>query len=91
MSREIVWTTQFKKDYILSEKRGLPISLLDDCIRILASGEKLPSHYCDHNLSGNWNGYRECHIRSDWLLIYRIDGNDLILVLSRTGSHGDLF
>jgi mRNA interferase YafQ len=91
MSRDIVWTSQFKKDYKLAEKRGLPISLLDDCIRLLSIGAELPHHYLDHDLSGNWKGHRECHIRGDWLLIYRIEGNDLILVLSRTGSHSDLF
>jgi len=91
MKRSIIWTSQFKKDYKLAEKRGLPISLLDDCIRMLSAGKELPPNYRDHDLSGNWTGHRECHIRGDWLLIYRIDGNDLILVLSRTGSHSDLF
>lgn len=91
MNREIVWTTQFKKDYKLAEKRRLPIDLLDDCIRILAAGEALPKKHRDHELTGNWNGHRECHIQGDWLLIYRIEGKDLILVLSRTGSHSDLF
>ena len=70
-------------------KRGRNIDLLDDCIRMLASGKELPPKYHDHNLTGNLEGYRECHIQPDWLLIYRIDGNDLILV--RTCSHSDLF
>jgi len=91
MSRDIIWTSQFKKDYKLAEKRGLPISLLDDCIRMLSARVEMPPNYYDHELSGNWKGHRECHIRGDWLLIYRIEGNDLILVLSRTGSHSDLF
>lgn len=91
MSRQILWTTQFKKDYKLAEKRGLNITLLDDCIRMLAVGEKLPPEFRDHNLSGRWSGYRECHIQPDWLLIYRTDVNNLILVLVRTGSHSDLF
>jgi mRNA interferase YafQ len=82
MSRQILWTTQFKKDYKLAEKRGLNITLLDDCIRMLATGEKLPPEFRDHNLSGRWSGYRECHIQPDWLLIYRIDVNNLILVLA---------
>jgi len=91
MNRDIVWTSQFKKDYKQAEKRGLPITLLDDCIRMLAAGEELPPVYRDHELIGNWKGHRECHIRGDWLLVYRIEDNDLVLVLARTGSHSDLF
>lgn len=91
MSYEIVWTSQFKKDYKLAQNRGLNTNLLDDCIRMLASGKTLPSRFRDHTLSGKWINYRECHVQSDWLLIYRIVGNDLILILARTGSHSDLF
>lgn len=91
MRRSIVWTNQFKKDYKLSIKRGLNIELLDNVIRILAKGNTLPAEYKDHHLSGNWKGHRECHIQPDWLLIYRIAGDTLILTLSRTGTHGDLF
>jgi len=65
MSREIVWTTQFKKDYKLAEKRRLDITLLDDCIRLLAAGNELPAKYDDHSLSGRWSGHRECHIKPD--------------------------
>ena len=91
MNRDIVWTTQFKKDYKLAQKRGLNINVLDDCIRTLAAGEELEPKFRDHNLTGNWSGHRECHVQSDWLLVYRIEGNDLILTLARTGSHSDLF
>ena len=91
MSRDIVWTSQFKKDYKLAMKRNLDISLHDECIRKLAHGEKLPSKFRDHSLTGNWVGHRECHVKPDWLLIYRIENNDLVLVLARTGSHSDLF
>ena len=91
MSRQIIWTTQFKKDYKLAIKRGLNIALLDDCILMLAAGKKLPSKFRDHNLSGRWAGFRECHIEPDWLLIYRLDDTSVILVLARTGSHSDLF
>lgn len=91
MNREIVWTTQFKKDYKLAMKRNMDMSLIDDCIRKLAACEKLPSKFRDHDLSGSWSGHRECHLRPDWLLIYRIEGDDLILILTRTGSHSDLF
>ena len=91
MNRKVYETTQFKKDYKLMKKRGLNINLLKDCIRILVAEEELPPKYRDHSLTGNWSGYRECHIQTDWLLIYRIENNNLILVLSRTGSHSDLF
>ena len=91
MTRKVFWTAQFKKDYKLAERHGLDIVLLDDCIRMLAQGEVLAPVYRDHSLTGRWSGHRECHIESDWLLIYRIDGKNLILVLARTGSHSDLF
>jgi len=91
MNRDIAWTTQFKKDYKLAQKRGQNINLLDYCIRALASGEELDAKFQDHNLVGNWSGHRECHILPDWLLVYRIENNDLLLVLARTGSHSDLF
>ena len=91
MNRDIVWTGQFKKDYKLSIKRGLNIDALDDIIRMLAKGEPLPKGLDDHQLSGNWKGYRECHIEPDWLLIYRIEKNVLVLTLVRTGTHSDLF
>ena len=84
-------TSQFKKDYKLAMKRGLDISLLEDIIAKLALGESLPEKNRDHALSGNWNGYRECHILPDWLLIYKLEDNILILTLARTGTHRNLF
>lgn len=84
-------TTQFKKDYKLAVKRGLDIKLLEDVITDLAMGIPLPEKNRDHALSDNWTGHRECHVLPDWLLIYRIDDNVLVLTLSRTGSHSDLF
>ena len=84
-------TSQFKKDYKLAMKRGLDISLLEDIIAKLALGESLPEKNRDHALSGNWNGYRECHILPDWLLIYNLEDNVLILTLARTGTHSNLF
>lgn len=84
-------TSQFKKDYKLAMKRGLDISLLEDIIAKLALGESLPEKNRDHALSGNWNGYRECHILPDWLLIYKLGDNILILTLARTGTHSNLF
>ena len=88
---DIVWTNQFKKDYKLAMKRSLNIDLLDNIIRKLASGEQLPEKNKDHALTGNWVGHRECHIQPDWLLVYRIEDDLLILTLSRTGMHSDLF
>ena len=84
-------TTQFKKDYKLAMKRGLQIGLLEDVITALAMGTSLPEKNKDHALTGNWAGHRECHILPDWLLVYRIENNVLVLTLSRTGTHNDLF
>ncbi len=84
-------TTQFKKDYKLAFKRNLDVTLLEDVISTLSMGKPLPEKNKDHNLSGNWVGHRECHILPDWLLIYRIEENILVLTLSRTGTHSDLF
>ena len=84
-------TTQFKKDYKLAIKRGLKINLLQDVIMALAMGEVLSDKYKDHALSGNWIGHRECHILPNWLLIYYIEENVLVLTLTRTGTHSDLF
>lgn len=91
MKRDIIWTTKFKKDYKLAVKRNLDISLLDDIIRTLSRGETLPEKNRDHELAGDWVGYRECHIQPNWLLIYRIENDVLVLTLSRTGTHSDLF
>ena len=91
MKRDIVWTTQFKKDYKLALKRNMDIELLDNIIRALSRGEILPEKNKDHSLSGDWVGHRECHIQPDWLLVYRIDDDVLVLTLSRPGTHSDLF
>ena len=83
-------TSRFKRDYKLALKRHMNVQLLDEAIEILATGRTLPERYKDHDLSGNWIGHRECHIQPDWLLIYRIDDDILVLTLARTGSHSDL-
>lgn len=88
---DVAWTGQFKKDYKLARKKNLNIELLDAIIRKLSRGEDLPQENRDHALSGNWSGYRECHVQPDWLLIYRIEEGLLILTLTRTGTHSDLF
>ena len=91
MSKQIIFTSQFKKDYKMAMKRRLPIEELDIVIKLLSLDIPLPESYKDHSLSGNWEGFRECHIQPNWLLIYKISNNNLILTLSRTGSHSDLF
>lgn len=88
---KITATNHFKKDYKKAKKRGLDLSLLEKVIDKLARGEKLEEKYNDHLLVSNYAGYRECHIRPDWLLIYKIENEILVLTLSRTGSHWDLF
>ncbi|EFR42068.1 addiction module toxin, RelE/StbE family [Selenomonas sp. oral taxon 137 str. F0430] len=87
---EIKLTGQFKKDLKRIEKRRYDLSLLTNVVNALARGEKLASRYRDHALTGNFKGYRECHIAPDWLLIYFIRNNQLVLTLSRTGTHADL-
>lgn len=84
-------TTQFKKDFKLAMKRGLKIELLEKVIATLAMGETLCEKYKDHALTGNWVGHRKCHVLPNWLLIYRIEDEVLVLTLVRTGTHSDLF
>ena len=84
-------TSQFKKDYKRSIKRGLPIDKLDKAIELLSENGFLPLEYNDHPLIGNKKGLRECHLEPDWLLVYRIDHGILVLVLTSTGTHSDLF
>ena len=91
MSLKIIWTNQFKKDYKRAIRRKKNINLLDDIIRKLSRNETLPDKNKDHALSGNWSGYRECHIQPDWLLVYCIENDILVLTLSRTGTHSDIF
>jgi mRNA interferase YafQ len=73
------------------EKRRMDMSLLDETIAMLAQGLPLPASNRDHELVGSYAGHRECHIQSDWLLVYRIDGDVLVLSLTRTGAHSDIF
>lgn len=85
----IHYTTQFKKDYKRIKKQNKDLSKLRIVIELLAEGHSLDPKYRDHQLSGNWKGHRDCHIDPDWILIYRLTHDDLIL--ERTGSHSDLF
>lgn len=88
---DIVASNKFKKDLKQIIKRGYNIELLDQVVNQLANKKPLDEKYKDHALVGDFIGFRECHITSDWLLIYKIMENELILFLSRTGTHSDLF
>ena len=87
----IKFTAAYKKSYKLMKKRGLDVSLLDDVVNKLRLGVPLDKKYNDHELSGNFKGFRECHIKPDWLLLYLIENDVLTLTLVDTGSHSDLF
>ncbi len=88
---KIVPSNQFKKDLRLARKRGCKIERLRDVVNALANEQKLDEKYHDHGLAGSYNGFRECHVEPDWLLIYRINQDALELFLFRTGTHSDLF
>ncbi len=88
---EIFFSNKFKKDYKRMLKRGVKKSDFEYVVNELRNGRKLEEKYFDHNLSGEYIGFRECHINPDWLLIYRIEDDKLLLTLARTGTHSDLF
>lgn len=87
----IKYQAAFKRDYKRIKKRGYDMSLLEKVIGILTEGKPLPSQYKDHGLSGDYKGCRECHIAPDWLLVYEVIGQELLLYLTRTGTHSDIF
>ena len=91
MKYDIQFTTQFKKDLKLAKKQNKDLDKLFSVIEVLARGETLPPQYRDHDLSGNYKGTRECHVDPDWLLIYEIQDNVLVLMLYRLGTHSELF
>lgn len=84
-------TNCFKKSYKKIVKRNLDTSLLDQVIDTLRKGEPLDERYRDHALTGNFKGFRECHIKPNWLLVYLIEDDILTLTLVDTGSHSDIF
>jgi mRNA interferase YafQ len=84
-------TTRFKRDLKKFKHNQSVIRELDNVLKILAQRKELPSKYQDHNLSGNWNHSRDCHLKPDTLLIYRVDQEKKLLVLLRIGSHSELF
>ena len=84
-------TKKFRKELKKMLKRGADLDKLETVVNILAAGETLPPQYQDHALTGDLEGTRDCHITPDWLLLYRIENDVLVLTLTRTGSHADLF
>ena len=88
---KVRFSSQIQKDLKRLEKRKNDLEQLESVIRSLISEEPLPPNRRDHALSGNWSGFRECHISPDWLLVYRIDEEKSELLLTRTGTHSDLF
>ena len=88
---KIVASKQFRKDLKLAVKRGFDISKLKEVVDVLSLRKPLAEKYKDHELSGIFKGYRECHIEPDWLLLYCVDNDILKLFLFRTGTHSDLF
>lgn len=91
MKYDLQFTSQFKKDLKLAKKQNKDLGKLFEVIDILANGETLDAKYKDHSLTGNYRGTRECHIEPDWLLIYEIRGDVLVLMHYRLGSHSELF
>ena len=89
--RTIKYQTAFKRDYKRIKKRGYDLRLLEDVSALLAQEQELPPAYRDHALTGDYSGCRECHIAPDWLLVYEVLQDELLLYLTRTGTHSDLF
>lgn len=90
MKYKVKFTSAFKKSYKLMKKRGMDISLLDNVVDNLRQGKVLAEKYRDHALQGKFKGFRECHIKPDWLLVYLIEDDILTLTLVETGSHADV-
>lgn len=88
---EVKITSKFKKDYKLVKKRKLDLNLLKQVVFKISNEIPLDEKHKDHELTGKYKGFRECHIQPDWLLIYLIEDQTLTLTLTRTGSHADLF
>lgn len=91
MKYEVIFTNQFKKDLKLAKKQSKKLDKLFSVIELLANGEALDAKYKDHALTGDYRGTRECHIEPDWLLVYEIRNELLVLMLYRLGSHSELF
>ncbi len=90
MTYELKFTSAYKRAYKRLKKRGADLSLLDEVIALLQNGEKLDPKFRDHELQGQFKGFRECHVKPDWLLIYLIDRGVLTLTLVDTGTHSEI-
>ncbi len=88
---KIKYTSRFKKDYKTIVKRGVNTELFFRVLEYLVHEKPLPKKHLEHPLLGSYEGFRECHITSNWLLIYRIEKDAITLTLTRTGTHNDLF
>jgi len=88
---KVFYATSFKRDFKQVKKRGYDVRLFEDVLCLLVKDEPLPKKYKEHMLKGKYTGQKECHITPDWLLVYKIDRGTLILTLTRTGTHSDLF
>ena len=88
---KVLYERSFVKDYKLLKKRGYDMKRLDRVVYLLANQTALPERCHDHALVGQFKGLRECHVAPDWLLVYRINGQELVLSLTRTGTHSDIF
>ena len=91
MKYKVKQSVRFRRELKTAEKRGWDMDKLNAVVELLAKGVTLPLKNRDHALSGDYEGYRECHITPDWLLIYRVENDVLVLYLFRTGTHSDLF
>lgn len=91
MIYDVQFTSQFKKNLKLAKKQNKNLDKLFEVIDILANGGTLDAKYKDHELIGNYKGTRECHIEPNWLLIYEIRDNVMVLILYRIGTHSELF
>jgi mRNA interferase YafQ len=91
MKYQVLQTARFKRELKRTAKRGCDLGLLKAVVALLAEGQPIPEKHRDHALAGKFSGFRECHITPDWLLVCLIDNGQLVLTLTRTGSHSDLF
>ena len=91
MKYQVIYTNKFKKDLKLAKKQNKDLNKLYKVVELLANGNTLDLSYNDHSLVGDYKDYRECHIESDWLLIYKIKDEKMVLSLTRLGSYSDLF
>ena len=91
MKYRVSYSGDFKRDFKRVKRQGCDMEKLEKVLELLVNGEKLPPKYRDHKLDGEYLGTRECHIAPDWLLIYEVIEDELVLYLTRTGSHAKLF